>query len=199
MKRKQQKIVENKTLLYFKDRSEWRKWLKENYNSFTEVWLIYYKKHTGKPRIPYDDAVEEALCFGWIDSTVKRIDDEKYSQKFTPRRERSVWSELNKKRVKELIDNGLMTEAGLEKVEKAKSSGDWDRGYPERDIPADCPELTAALKNFPEAGKNFNALPPSQKKLYITWITSAKREETKRRRLEEALDLLREGKKLGMK
>jgi len=191
--------VPSKTLLYFKDRSEWRKWLEENYKNYNEVWLIYYKKHTGQKRIPYDDAVEEALCFGWIDSTVKRIDEDRFSQKFTPRRDRSFWSDLNKNRVKKLIKNGLMREPGLKKIEKAKSSGDWDRGYPERNIPGDCPELNVALeKNF-QAKMNFKTLPPSQKKLFITWIASAKREETKNRRLSEALDILRRGEKLGMK
>ena len=83
--------------LYVTNREDWRAWLEQNHATEKEVWLLYYKKHTGKPTIPYDDAVEEALCFGWIDSTVKRIDDEKYTQKFTPRNDRSVWSESNKK------------------------------------------------------------------------------------------------------
>ncbi len=194
-----QKALPSKNLIYFKDRSEWRKWLEENHNSSDGVWLIYYKKHTGKQRIPYDDAVEEALCFGWIDSTVKKIDEEKFSQKFTPRRDKSIWSDLNKKRVKKLIGNGLMTEHGLNKIKKAKDTGDWERGYPERIIHQDCPELRAALEKDLRAKMNFKSFPPSQKKLFITWIASAKRDETKKRRLTEALDLLRRGGKLGMK
>lgn len=173
--------------------------MEKNHSHINEIWLIYYKKHTGIERIPYDDAVEEALCFGWIDSTVKKIDDETYSQKFTPRRDRSVWSELNKKRVTELIDKGLMTEAGMQKIERAKISGYWDKGYPVRNIPSDCPELMDALEMDQQAKIHFSALPPSQKKLFITWIGTAKRAETKQRRLTEAIDLLRRGKKLGMK
>ncbi|MGB2982026.1 MAG: hypothetical protein WBC77_12350, partial [Candidatus Zixiibacteriota bacterium] len=99
--------------LYVTNRDDWRAWLRKNHSSQKEVWLIYYKKHTGKPRIPYDDAVEEALCYGWIDSTIKRIDEEKYAQKFTPRSEKSNWSELNKRRAKKMIREGRMTQAGL--------------------------------------------------------------------------------------
>lgn len=106
--------------LYVKSRDEWRSWLQNNHAAEKEIWLIYYKKHTGKPRIPYDDAVEEALCFGWIDSIVKRIDDEKYIQKYTPRKDKSIWSELNKKRTEKMIKQGRMTEAGLIKIQKAK-------------------------------------------------------------------------------
>src|SRR5207247_11176130 len=92
--------------LYVTNPDEWRSWLTKHYQSETEVWLIYYKKHSGRPRIPYDDAVEEALCFGWIDSIGKRMDDEKFAQKFTPRRDRTKWSELNKRRVRKLIREG---------------------------------------------------------------------------------------------
>lgn len=102
--------------LYVTDRDAWRAWLEKNYDTEKEIWLIYYKKHTGKPRIPYDDAVEEALCFGWIDSTVKRVDDEKFAQKFTPRKNKSNWSDLNKKRAKKMIREGRMTKAGFLKT-----------------------------------------------------------------------------------
>ena len=101
--------------LYVTDRADWRAWLERHHKSESEVWLIYYKKQTGLPRIPYDDAVEEALCFGWIDSIVKRIDDEKFAQRFTPRKAKSNWSELNRERVKKLIKEGRMTEAGRAK------------------------------------------------------------------------------------
>src|ERR1700741_518975 len=99
--------------LYVTGRDEWRAWLADHYESETEVWLIYYKKHSGRPRIPYDEAVEEALCFGWVDSIVKRIDDETFAQKFTPRRDWTKWSALNKRRLRKLVDEGRMTEAGL--------------------------------------------------------------------------------------
>ena len=99
-------------------RVEWRDWLSQHGQSETEVWLIYYRKDSGRPRIPYDDAVEEALCFGWIDSIVKRMDDEKFAQKFTPRRYGSRWSELNVRRVRKLMKEGRMTEAGLANLTK---------------------------------------------------------------------------------
>ena len=191
--------MENKTLLYFKKRSEWRKWLEKNHKSVNEVWLIYYKKHTGKKRIPYDDAVEEALCFGWIDSIVKRIDDEKYCQKYTPRRKRSIWSDLNKKRVKKLTGLGLIMEPGLKMIREAKESGMWDKEYPSLVRPDHSPELAAALDKDPIAEENFNQLAPSKRKMYIAWIALAKKKETRIKRTNEAIDLLRTGKELGMK
>ena len=191
--------MQNKPRFYFKNRSEWREWLENNHDKFNEIWLIYYKKHTGKHRIPYDDAVEEALCFGWIDSTVKRIDEEKFSQKFTPRRERSIWSDLNKKRVKELIKNGLMTEYGQAKIDAAKKSGNWNKSPEAKVIEIDRSVLLDALENDTVAKTNFDNLPPSQKKLYLAWVGTAKKEETRQRRLKEALENLRNGKKLGMK
>jgi uncharacterized protein YdeI (YjbR/CyaY-like superfamily) len=100
-------------MLYVTTRDEWRAWLAEHHDTEREVWLVSYKKHTGRPQIPYDDAVEEALCFGWIDSLVKTIDDERFAQKFTPRKEKSNWSESNKRRVRKLVREGRMTEAGL--------------------------------------------------------------------------------------
>lgn len=99
--------------LYVKNRDGWRRWLEKNHKKETEIWLIYYKKHTGKTTIPYNDAVEEALCFGWIDSIEKRVDEERYAQRFTPRKPRSQWSEMNKERVKRLIKLDKMTPAGL--------------------------------------------------------------------------------------
>src|SRR5262249_58044492 len=104
---------------YAADRQQWRAWLEKNHKTQTEVWLIYYKKASKRPRIPYDDAVEEALCFGWVDSLVKRIDDEKYAQKFTPRKDTSKWSEPNKKRLRAMMEQGKMTGAGLAVIDKA--------------------------------------------------------------------------------
>ncbi len=102
--------------LYVTNRNEWRVWLEKNHVSANEIWLIYYKKHSGKKRIPYNDAVEEALCFGWIDSTVKSIDDECYAQRFSPRRKKSKLSEMNKERIRQLIKRGKMTSHGLESI-----------------------------------------------------------------------------------
>ncbi len=186
--------------LYVPGRREWREWLEKHHETEKEIWLIYYKKHTDKPRVPYDDAVEEALCYGWIDSIVKRIDDERYAQKFTPRANTTKWSELNVKRIKQLIKDGKMTEAGMAKIDKGVLDGTIKpvtKPFPkELTIP---PEIEAALSADPVVWKNFNALAPSHKKNYIGWISSAKREETRRRRLEEAIELLAQNKKLGLK
>jgi uncharacterized protein YdeI (YjbR/CyaY-like superfamily) len=185
--------------LHVTDREDWRAWLKENHDKEQEVWLIFYKKQTGKPVIPYDDAVEEALCFGWIDSIIKRMDDEKFSRKFTPRKADSKWSELNKKRVKKMIRQGRMTEAGLALINAAKKSGKWEQviSQPkELNIP---PGIKDALSVNKKAWENFNQLAPSHQRQYIGWITTAKKEETRQRRLKEALEILAQGKKLGMK
>src|SRR5437764_14552104 len=108
---------------YAKNRKAWRSWLKKHHKTEPGVWLIYYKKNSGKSRVSYDDAVEEALCFGWIDSIIKPIDEEKYMQKFTPRKTKSVWSALNKRRVEQLIANNLMADAGLKIIEVGKQNG----------------------------------------------------------------------------
>jgi uncharacterized protein YdeI (YjbR/CyaY-like superfamily) len=161
--------------------------------------LIYYKKHTGKPIIPYDEAVEEAICFGWIDGIVKRIDDEKYARKFTPRTENSRWSELNKKRAKKMIAAGKMTEAGLQKIEEAKRNGIWSQTSTQRKRFELSPEFEKILKSNKIAWHNFNNLAPSYKKNYIGWVMSAKREETIKHRFNEVLRCLEQNKKLGLK
>jgi uncharacterized protein YdeI (YjbR/CyaY-like superfamily) len=180
-------------------RAEWRAWLKENHDKEKEIWLIYYKKHTGKPRVAYDDAVEEALCYGWIDSIVKRIDDETYAQKFTPRKAESKWSELNKRRVEKLIKAGKMTEFGLKPVEAAKQGGAWERVIQPHKADTLPPELKEELAAHPRAWENFQRLAPSYQRHFIGWITTAKKAETRHKRLREAIDLLTQNKKLGMK
>jgi len=112
---------------YAKDRKAWRKWLEKNHLVSDGVWLIYFKKDSGKTRVDYADAVEEALCFGWIDSTLNAIDEHSYMQLFTPRKPRSGWSKLNKERVEALIAQGLMMPAGYEKIELGKKHGTWHK------------------------------------------------------------------------
>lgn len=185
--------------LYVTNRKEWRAWLKKNHTGRAEIWLVYYKKHTGKPRIPYEDAVEEALCFGWIDGMVKRIDDERYMQRFTPRKPKSNWSEPNKKRAEKLIRQKKMTKAGMEKIESAKKNGLWGKTVDakiEFDFP---PELERALAGNKKAKTFFKSLSASCQKQYIGWIASAKKEQTREQRAKEAIRLLNKNKKLGMK
>lgn len=179
--------------LYFTNRKDWRLWLEKNYDKKKEVWLVYYKKHTGKPCIPYDDAVEEALCFGWIDSTVKHVDEEKHVQRYSPRKLRSIWSENNIKRVKKMIKEGKMMKAGLEKYEYGMKK---NLQAPATDKNIEVPEdLQTALESDKTALENFTNLAPSYRVMYIYWIISAKKEETRKRRIDKAVKLLKESKK----
>lgn len=184
--------------LHVTSREEWRAWLESHHATETEVWLVYFKKHSGQPRIPYDHAVEEALCFGWVDSIVKRIDDQSYAQKFTPRRDHSKWSTLNQRRVRKLIEEGRMTEVGLAKFDPSDSSEDA-RPKRSRDALVAPRFVEEALAANPAARKNFESLAPSHRRNYVGWIMHAKREETRERRLREAVSLLEQNKKLGLK
>lgn len=185
--------------LYITDREQWRNWLSENHAAEAGIWLIFYKKETSVPSIAYEAAVEEALCFGWIDSIIKKIDDERYARKFTPRSVKSVWSALNKKRVNKMIKQGRMTEVGLAKIKAAKKTGLWNKD-PRRQISLDVPpEFAKALARNKMARENFDKLAPSYRKHYIGWITFAKRPETKKRRIDESIALLEKGQKLGLK
>jgi uncharacterized protein YdeI (YjbR/CyaY-like superfamily) len=182
------------------NREEWRAWLAANHNQETEVWLVYYKKKTGKACIDYDASVEEALCFGWIDSIIKKLDDTKYVRKFTPRKMDSQWSSTNKERVKRMINNGLMTEFGLKKIEAAKQAGIWDKPEQKPELTYKIPdEFKKALKKNKKAQDTFSKLAPTYQKQYLGWIEVAKRPETKDKRIKESVRLLAEGKKLGLK
>jgi len=181
----------------FKNRKELRDWLEKNHSKENEIWLIFYKVKSGKQSIKYDAAVEEALCFGWIDSTVRRIDDEKHMQKYTPRKINSNWSATNKERVKKLIKAGLMTGFGLEAVQIAKKNGSWSR-LDSVDIRLEIPEaLKEALNSHDRARKIFESLAPSRKKQFLWWIVSARRDETKEKRIKETIRLLVENKRPG--
>lgn len=185
--------------LYFRNRNEWRKWLEENHKKEKEVWLIYYRLHTGKPSIPYDDSVEEALCFGWIDGIIRKLDDEKFSRKFMPRRKNSRWSELNKKRAERMIREGRMTEAGTVLIREAKQTGEWSKAPPEKrelEIP---PFFEEALAKNKKASDYFNTLASTYRRHFVGWVSSAKREETRTKRLAEALSYLEQNKKLPLK
>ncbi len=167
--------------LYLTNREDWRAWLEKNHAKKKEVWLVYYKKATKKPTIPYDDAVEEALCFGWIDGKVRRIDDEKHMQRYTPRNPRSIWAQSNVRRVKKMIKAGKMTEAGMEKFRKRKPELVERKEYP---APKD---LISALSKNKGAKKNFEGFSPGCKKQYVWWIEDAKKEETRKRRIREVV------------
>ena len=185
--------------LFVTNRDEWRAWLKRNNGIAKQVWLIYYKKHTGKPSISYDDSVEQAICFGWIDGVMKRLDDERCARKFMPRRSKSRWSELNKKRAEKMMEVGWMTEAGLARIKEAKESGEWFRAPLSRKELVVPTFIQDALARNKKASANFNKLANSHKRQYVGWVSSAKREETRKRRLAEVLSVLEQNKKLGLK
>ncbi len=183
-----------------KDRAAWRAWLAENHDQENEIWLIYYKKGTGIPCIEYLDSLDEALCFGWVDSLIKKIDEQKYVRKFTPRKDESKWSLVNKRRVEQLIQAGLMTEHGLKKVEAAKQSGSWESPVQKPKLDFEMPaEFSQALQNSPQAAAVYNNLAPSHQKQYLAWIITAKRPETRAKRIAESIQMLAEGKKLGLR
>jgi len=173
---------------YAKDRAAWRAWLSEHHATSAGIWLIYFKKESGKPRVAYEDAVEEALCFGWVDSRPNAIDDQSYMQLFSPRKAKSPWSKINKERVERLIAQGVMTEAGLKKIEAAKADGSWNR-YDEVDDLVMPDDLAQALAANQTANTYFQAFSPSSKKVILWWIASAKRPETRSKRIEETVQL----------
>lgn len=183
-----------------KDRAEWRAWLAANHDTETEVWLVYYKKGTGKTSVAYSASVEEALCYGWVDSIIKSLDDTKYARKFTPRKEASKWSPSNIKRVEKMMREGLMTEHGLRLVEAAKRTGQWDAPTQKPTLTYEMPAAFAeALKDSAKAQETFNNLAPTNQKQYLGWIESAKRAETKEKRIKESIRLLEKGEKLGLR
>jgi len=181
---------------YARTLAEWREWLANHHDSKSEVWLVFYKFETGRPSVAYEHALDEALCFGWIDSLIKRLDEARYARKFTPRKPDSRWSTLNRKRYEKLLADGRLTAAGL------KFAPTETNRYPVRSrfrfdkLPG---YISRALKDCPAADKFFRTLAPSYRRRYIGWIDSAKQQETKLRRLQEALRRLAAGQTLGLK
>jgi len=169
-------------------RAEWRSWLVANYDRAESIWLVTYKKRSGLPHLPYDAIVEEALCFGWIDSRPNKLDDQRSMLLLSPRRPGSPWSKLNKVRALRLIDAGLMTPAGLAKIAQAQADGSWSvlDDVEALVIPAD---LAAALAADPVAAEYFTAFSPSSKKGILQWIQSARRPETRAKRIAETVAL----------
>ena len=182
--------------IHSKTRAGWRSWLEKNHAKCDGVWLIYYRASTGKRRLSWEDAVREALCFGWIDSKVKPIDGERYKQIFTPRKPRSVWSKINKQHIAELTESDLMTDAGLRAVDVAKENGAWSLLEPVDAliVPAD---LESALRGSKRAREAYEALSNSAKRAVLYPLYSVKREETRAKRLADALGALESGESLG--
>ena len=179
-------------------RKTWRNWLAKNHARHREAWLVFPKKHTGKPSVSYEEAVEEAICFGWIDSIIQRIDEDTYARKFTPRTDVDKWSDVNRRRVAKVIAEGRMTRAGLAKIgypnpERPPRNAPAKRSFP---LPA---YFRRELEANPKAWENFQKLPPSARRNYVGWVTTAKKEETRRRRMIKAIRLLAANKALGLR
>ncbi len=182
----------------FKNREEWRKWLEKNHSKKDELWLIHYKKKSNKESVSHSDAVEEALCFGWIDSKLKSIDEERYILKYTPRKGKSVWSKINKDAAEKMILLGKMTDAGLEKINTAKKQGLWDTAYTnlkKERLPSD---LKKALLSNKDAWKNFKNFANSYRNMYIGWVKNAKTDLTRKMRIVEVVKRSIENKKPGI-
>ncbi len=172
-------------------RAAWRAWLAENHAREQGVWLVTYKKATGKPRVEYEEAVEEALCFGWIDSKPNKLDEERSLLWFAPRKSGTGWSRPNKERVARMIAAGAMTPAGLAKVEAARRDGSWEAldAIESLEIPGD---LAEALAAHPRAAAYFDAFPRSVKRGILEWISTAKKSETRARRVQETARLAKD-------
>ena len=174
-------------------RQQWRAWLTTHHASSSGVWLVFYKQHTGRKSMPLEDAAREALCFGWIDSLVKRLDDDRYAVKVTPRRPTSKWSDINRQRWKELKAAGLLTPAGLAAAPTANT-------YGPRPVIPELPSYVAkAIRANAAAWKFFRTLSPRNRRDFVVWIHMAKRPETRDKRIRESLALLAAGEKLGLK
>lgn len=186
--------------LFFSSKSEWRDWLSSNSEDSEAVWLLFYKKKSGKPTLSYDDAVEQALCFGWIDGIVKGIDSIRFKRKFMPRKNLYNWSDSNRKRVEKLVAKDEMTEAGLKKIGDYASTRKLVWPIQEIDEPrAFTEDLHQLLQANQQAMANFQNLTDSHQKKYISWVMSAKKLETRRNRMNEAIKLLYNNRKNLMK
>ena len=173
---------------------QWREWLQKHHDLESEIWLVFHRRQTGRASIAYEDAVDEALCVGWVDSLIKRIDDSRYARKFTPRKADSRWSAINRGRYEQLKARGRLAPAGLDRAPT-------DRTYePPPPVPSRVPEyIQAAVGRNSAALRTFEKLAPSHRRRYVLWIDSAKQDDTKSRRLKEAIRLLAAGKPLGLK
>ena len=176
-----------------KDRAAWRTWLERNHESEKEIWLVYAKKHSKMKSVSYEEAVEEAICFGWIDGQVRTVDEDRFTQRFSPRTKKSRWSELNIGRAKKMIDAGLMTDAGRAIFDDAMKQ---ERTVPSLTSYSIPDELEAALAFSPVALRNCQNMASTHRLMYAAWVSSAKRPETRQKRAEKSIELLMADKRL---
>ena len=191
--------------LRVKNIQAWKEWLEEHHDSEDVAWLVFQKKGSGNTKagrdpFSYQEALDEALCMGWVDSLVKRIDEQEYMRKFTPRKPTSTWSEINKKRVEELIREGRMRPPGMKTIEVARRNGRWDKGVTPPQVDDSLPEaLLGAFQDHPRARDHYFAMAPRAQKQFNIWINMARRAETVQKRVDESIRLLEEGQELGLK
>lgn len=180
--------MHEKPILYFKNNAEWRTWLHENYNKYKAVYLVFYKVAHEAESMRWEEAVKVAICYGWIDSTVKKLDDDRRLQLFTPRKDKSVWSKVNKNYIEDLIATNLMHESGLKKIEIAKQNGSWESldAVENLEIPKD---LQLEFDKNKEAFTNYSNFSKSYKKSYLYWLNQAKRSATRQNRIAQIIDL----------
>ncbi len=181
-------------IFYPTGRAEWRGWLHQHHNTYQSIWLLYYKKNANKPTISYTHAVDEALCYGWIDSKVKSVDEYSYLQFFCRRKPDSVWSKVNKEKVQHLIDAGLMADAGRAVIEVAKANGTWTI-LDDVEALITPPDLEVALASYPLAATFFHNLSRTDKRNILQWIVLAKKAETRTRRIAEVAALAQQLRK----
>jgi uncharacterized protein YdeI (YjbR/CyaY-like superfamily) len=179
--------MESATPLCFADSRGWRAWLEKNHSAQSEIWLLHSKKGGHRDCLELQEGVDEALCFGWIDSRLVTIDKEHFALRYTPRRPDSVWSRRNRERAEKLIESGRMTEAGLAIIEAAKRRGTWQAAYTDRERVAVPPELTNALSLNVDAMANFAGFPISSQNMYVRWVMAAKTDRTLARRIAEVV------------
>ncbi|MCK4748092.1 MAG: YdeI/OmpD-associated family protein [Bacteroidales bacterium] len=178
----------------------WREWLKKNHDMEEVVWLVFKKKGVGPVPFDYQMALDEALCYGWVDSLLRAIDEKQYMRKFTPRKPTSTWSEHNKKHVERLIREGRMTGAGMKTIEAGKKSGMWDKGVKPPEVNDELPgALLQAFQQNPAARDNYFKMSNTCRKQYNIWINMAKRAETINKRVNESIRLIEKGEELGLK
>ena len=176
------------TRLEFESRDQWRRWLEKNHATETEAWLILYKVKYRVQGLTLDEAIEEALCFGWIDGKLKSLDEKRYRLRFSPRRRSSIWAMSNIRRAEKLIPEGKMREAGYQKIAEAKESGEWEAALRREQVDIIPEDLESRLQKVDGALSAYRSLPDSRKKQYIYWLQSAKREETKQRRIQKIVE-----------
>ena len=178
----------------------WRSWLTENHDREKVVWLVFRKKGKGPVPFDYQAALDEALCMGWVDSLLKKIDEATYMRKFTPRKATSTWSERNKERVEQLILEGRMKPPGMKTIEVARENGMWDKGIKIPEVDDTLPDaLISVFQDSPQARDHYFGMPERAQKQFNIWINMAKRAETVRKRVDEAIRLLEKGEELGLK